>query len=88
MQSGELIVSGKDKVVISLHDFPSKVSVAFTDEPVLVPCSPKHADMLEWEIEKRSCKCKHGKNKKHTCVDLVIKWNVNGVRDVKWEVYY
>jgi hypothetical protein len=86
MQSGELIVSGHDKVIISLHDFPSRVSVAFGDDPIIIPCSPKHADMLEWEVVKHHCKCR--KNKKHSCIELIIKWEVNGVRTVQWDVSY
>lgn len=81
MQSGELFVTGKDKVVISLKKFPSKVSVHFKDEPHVVPCNHHHHDELKWEVHASHHHYKSG-------FILVIEWNVTNVREIKWEASY
>lgn len=108
MQSGELIVSGQDQAVISLHSFPAKLNVRFGDEESIVPCSPNHADEVEWEVVRSNCNCHcshHGCHRNpcheqhecqhhgrkdccHTCVKLIISWNVSGVREIIWNVFY
>lgn len=80
MQSGELIVIGKDKAVIHLHNCPSRVVVLFKDECVIAPCNPHHHDSLEWEVF-------HPHSHHHPST-LVIKWHVSGVREINWRVYY
>ena len=81
MQSGELVVSGKDKIHIPLDGFPSKVDVDFVDECVIVPCDPHHhVDSLEFEV--------HVSNTHHHGFVLVISWHVSGVREVKWTAAY
>lgn len=81
MQSGELIVTGKDEVRIHLqsHHYPSKVKVWFHDEICIVPCNPHHADSLEWDLQQIHS---------HHGIVLVIKWNVSGVREIKWSAHY
>lgn len=73
MQSGELIVTGKDEVFITLHGTPINVNVYFKGDCDLTPCNPKDYDMLEWEM--------HFKHHHYT---LKIKWNVSGVRKILW----
>lgn len=80
MQSGELIVTGKDQVVIPLNGFPSQVVVDFKDECDVVPCNPHHNDQLEWEVS-------HS-NTIPPQVILIINWDVTGVREIKWTAYY
>ena len=80
MQSGELIVTGKDSAVIVLSKFPSQVVVDFKDECAVVLCNPHHNDHLEWEVKPSG--------KVPQRVILVIKWNVTGVREIKWTAYY
>lgn len=80
MQSGELIVSGKDKIKIDLHGRPREVKARFTDDDCVVPCNPHHYDFLEYEV--------HTSNHNHHGFVLVISWEVSGVREIKWTVYY
>jgi hypothetical protein len=80
MQSGELVVTGKDKVYIPLHKFPSEVHAKFKHDSSVVPCNPHHADQLEYEI--------HVSNTVLSGFVLLIKWNVTGVREVVWRVSY
>lgn len=79
MQSGELIVTGKEEVEIPLRNFPSYVKVTFKDHCIVVPCNPQNFDELEWEVIKH-CHKDHYK--------LHIKWNVTGVREIVWTVYF
>lgn len=81
MQSGELIVIGKDRVVIPLHGFPCAVKCRFTRDMCVIPCNPHHNDSLEYEVL-----ASHYQN--HKGFVLVIKWNVSGVRDIVWHVHY
>lgn len=80
MQSGELIVTGKDHIIIKLKGFPAKVHAHFVHELEVVPCNPHHRDTLEWEVQ-------HS-NTVNSGFVLVIKWSVTGVREVKWTVSY
>lgn len=81
MQSGELVVSGKDKIQIRLTGLPVKVDAYFSDncEPV-DHCGTHHTDQVEYEI--------HTSHTHHHTYLLVISWNVAGVREVKWTAYY
>lgn len=81
MQSGELIVIGKDKAVIPLHGFPCAVKAYFKHNMHLIPCNPNHSDSLEYEVMVAH-------QNKHKGFVLVIKWNVSGVRDIVWHVHY
>lgn len=82
MQSGELIVAGKDEARIHLHNhnYPSKVTVCFHDEPNVVPCNLPHIDKLEWDL--------HISTSHHGKFTLFIKWEVSNVREIKWAVFY
>jgi hypothetical protein len=80
MQSGELIVTGKDKAQILLNGFPSKVHVHFTDEGYIIPCNPHHHDELRWDVFRS--------NTHHGGYTLIIDWSVTGVREIKWTVWY
>lgn len=79
MQSGELIVTGKDEAKIVLRSFPIKVKVDFKDECDIIPCNPHHHDELEWEV-------RHNHN--HTGHVLIIKWHVSGVREITWTALF
>lgn len=80
MQSGEFNVIGKDEVQVSLLGFPSKVKVEFTDHCMVIPCNPHHRDSLEWEVVRT--------HHHHGGFTLIIKWEVTGVRDIKWTAWF
>jgi hypothetical protein len=73
MQSGEIFVSGEDFCVIQLHGNPAKVVAFFHDHCTFVPCNPGSADSLYYEV---------------VGLLFTISWNVSGVRDIRWHVYY
>ena len=81
MQSGELMVVGKNHISIPLHRFPSDVKVHFVEvqeEPV--PCNPGDADSVEYEI--------HSSFTVSSGFVLHIKWKVSTLRIIKYHVYY
>lgn len=80
MQSGELIVTGKDQAVIHLHGRPCKVSCHFKHPHDVVPCNPHHEDYLEYDV--------HVSHTHHGGFVLIIKWSVTGVRDIVWHAHY
>jgi hypothetical protein len=80
MQSGELIVTGKDRATILLTGMPSEVKVHFKHEVDLVPCNPHHRDCLEYEV-----RASHHHHHKFV---LLIKWDVSSVREITWKVCY
>lgn len=80
MQSGELIITGKNRISIPLNGFPSEVRAHFKDELEIVPCNPHQADTLEYEV--------HVSNTVRGGFVLLITWNVTGVREIKWHVAY
>ena len=80
MQSGELIVTGKDKAIIPLNGFPSEVKAHFKDDEVVVPCNPIHADTLEYEV--------HASNTVAGGFVLIISWDVTNVREIVWHAFY
>jgi hypothetical protein len=80
MQSGELIVTGRDKIKIPLSGFPQKVSVHFVDEGLIIPCNPHHRDMVSYDV--------HHAHDHHGKFTLLISWEVTGVREIKWTVWY
>lgn len=80
MQSGELIVTGKNFIHIPINRFPSEVICCFKDEFELVPCNPHDVDYLEYEV--------HASNTVRTGFILLIKWSVSGAREIKWQVSY
>ena len=80
MQSGELIVTGQNVATIILHGAPAEVKVHFEHEANIVPCDPQNADTLEYEV-KRNYNVSSG-------FVLIIRWNVSGVREIKWHVAY
>lgn len=80
MQSGELIITGKSRITIPLNGFPSEVRAHFKDELEMAPCNPHHADLLEYEVQIS--------NANRSGFVLLIKWDVTGVREIKWHVAY
>lgn len=77
MQSGELIVIGRDSVTVNLKGAPAEVEVYFEHDLEVVPCNPQHRDELEWEVLRSG-----------ELFVLSIKWGVTGVRGIKWKVLY
>ena len=77
MQSGELIVSGKNHVRIDLEHFPRRVKVKFVDNLTVPPCSPQDEDSLEYEVRSTAS----GK------FILLIKWRVSNVREINWTTW-
>lgn len=92
MQSGQLIVTGNSEVAISLRGAPSKVIVKFEDECVITPCNPKQFDELQWEVliddEHDDDSYEDHCQKHDSGFELLIGWDVSGVREIKWTVYY
>jgi hypothetical protein len=82
MQSGQLIVTGKDEATIPLSGIPCEVKVHFKHELEVTPCNPHHRDCLEYEVHVNHHHNHHNKFK------LVIKWEVSGVREITWKVSY
>jgi hypothetical protein len=80
MQSGELIVTGKNSIHVPVNKFPSEVKCRFKDEFAAIPCNPDDADRLEYEIIVSTTT--------PTTFTLFINWKVTGVREIKWEVAY
>jgi hypothetical protein len=80
MQEGELVVAGSNIATIILHGAPGEVKVHFAHEAAIVPCDPQNADTLEYEVRKNL-------NVASGYV-LLIKWNVSGVREIKFKVAY
>lgn len=80
MQSGELIVTGKDEAKVALHGFPTKVKVSFKDDCDIIPCNPHHHDDLEWEV--------HHSVHHHGGFVLVIRWHVTSVREIAWTAWF
>jgi hypothetical protein len=80
MQSGELIVTGKDKATIPLNGIPSEVKVHFKHDLELTPCNPHHRDCLEYEV--------HVSHHHHSRFVLLIRWEVSSVREIVWKVSY
>lgn len=78
MQSGDIIVTGKDHIEIKLKRFPSYVKVVFKDHCVIVPCNHQNFDHLEWEVFQND----------DGCIKLHISWHVTGVREISWHAYF
>lgn len=82
-ETGELIVSQRGEVEISLRDLPHRVEVFFKPKHEPPTCEHghhhHHEDHLEWEI--------HHRHHEHAYV-LEIKWNVHDVREIIWSVSY
>ncbi len=75
--SGEVVVTGKDSLSLKLPRCPKDISVYFKDEGNLVPCNPCQDDLI-WVTEK----CGKRNHK------LLIKWQVDGIRTVVWNIKY
>ncbi len=73
MQSGELIVTGKDTVDIRLKHQPNETSVHFEDVCEAIPCDPRDFDFLEYELHYI-----------HHHFVLRITWDVSRVRTIHW----
>jgi hypothetical protein len=99
MQSGKLTVTGEGESFILLTARPRETTVVFVleQEPVHVPCDPRHhghhRDHLEHRVEHEDeDKREHHKAHLHHHHDrqffLFIKWRVTGVREIDWFVRY
>lgn len=93
MQSGELDVTGKDKVEINLGArSPCRVIVKFKGGHHHVPCNPKHRDELKWEVKNKHYHHPHDFRHDHCHHEdkymLMISWDVTNVRTIEWVVYY
>lgn len=89
MQSGELVVTGHDRVEIFLSERPEKVKVHFLDNQCDVPCNHGHRDELFWFIHKKDhVHHHHGRNHYSSNYTLTIKWHVHNVRQIAWSVQY
>lgn len=93
MQSGELTVTGKGESLIPLSGRPREVIVVFKrehHEPH--PCNPHHHDKLEYRVESQDedLKVHHKINHHHhdRLFFLLIKWEVEGIREIEWIVLY
>lgn len=80
MQSGELIVTSKDKANIELVSHPCLVRVRFEGDGCVIPCNPQHHDHLKWTLIPA-----HGLSQKYI---LQISWQVTNVRKIVWEAFY
>ena len=94
VQSGKLTVTGSDKIEIELKHLPLyrpiKVAVKFDDNCAPHPCNPHHNnhDHLRWEIVKaRSHHYGHTHHGKKNSYILIIHWQVESFRVIKWEVF-
>ena len=93
MQSGELDVTGKDKVEIVLGErHPDSIIVKFKGHHHHVPCNPKHHDELRWELKNKHHHHPHDHRNDHCnhkdIYVLIISWNVTDMRTIEWLVYY
>lgn len=90
MQSGELIVTGKDSIRILLHGYPREITVRFKHDHHPVPCNPNDADWLEYEVvhedEDPRLHAHPGHHHHDRQFYLSIKWDVSGVREIVWFV--
>lgn len=80
-EGGTFTVTGSDMTVFKLpgDERPENVDVDFDEScPVLV-CNPHQVDELEWEIVAAA----HHHQHKY---ELKIKWQVSGVRKIRWSV--
>lgn len=78
MQSGELIVTGSNSIIIVLRQFPAEVRARFKHEHFeRVPCNPGDADTLCYDV-----------NLVENDFILIITWNVSSVREIVWHVSY
>lgn len=80
MQSGELIVTGKNSIHIILDRMPAEVRCHFKHEAEIVPCNPQGVDFIEYDV--------HTSNTVRSGLILIIKWSVSGVREIVWHVSY
>lgn len=85
VRTGELIITGHDKIFIDLTREPRRVFVKFEDDHFPAPCNPTHHDDLQWEVKKTH----HRRSGGHVVqYDLVISWHVAGTRKVFWQVEF
>lgn len=102
MQTGELTVTGNNHTSILLAGKPREVFVRFKgdlyehqghrDFSHHHPCNPHHKDHLEWEIRGEDetalehSRLLHHHHDRHYY--LVIRWEVDGVREIDWIAIY
>jgi hypothetical protein len=96
MQSGNLIVTGENFTSIMLSGRPREVVVRFKDEEEFErrhhPCNPHHKDFLAYEVVREDETLAEHHRLEHHHHDrlffLLIKWRVEGVREIDWIVMY
>jgi hypothetical protein len=89
MQSGELDVTGRDRIEINLGKHPPcRVMVKFKSGHHHVPCNPKHHDELRWELENKHNPHRHDHYHHENKYVLMISWHVTDVRTIEWVAYY
>jgi hypothetical protein len=89
MQTGELVVTGSDRVEILLCERPDSVKVYFVDDQCDVPCNHGHHDHLSWFVHKKEHHHHHNNHHHYTSsYTLTIKWHVHNVRKIVWAVHY
>jgi hypothetical protein len=86
MVSGELDVTGKNKVELDLMRRPRRVRVHFKNDEVILPCNPNHFDELEWFVKEREEGEMDGPKKRRFFLE--INWSVNSSRAIVWQVLY
>lgn len=93
MQSGELTVSGEGTTRIVLRGRPHHTRVNFKHNHHPVPCNHHHHhDELDWYVDHEDEDPRHHHDPGHIHRDrqwvLVIKWEVEGVREIIWHASF
>jgi hypothetical protein len=88
MYHGKLLVSGKNHIDIQLSDRPDRVIIKWEGAPTVTPCDHNEPDKFGWHIlkEKRVTHHHHGGySSRHI---LRINWEVTGIREIVWKIYF
>ena len=93
MQSGELDVTGHDKIEIVLGSrHPQSVIVSFKGHHHHVPCNPRHHDSLRWDLKNKHHRHRHDRRHDHCRHEdtyvLTISWYVTDFRTIEWCAHY
>ena len=93
MQSGELTVSDRGSIRIVLRGKPHHVRVHFKHEHHPVPCNHHHHhDELDYTVDHEDEDPRHHHDMPHLHRErqwvLLIKWYVEGVREVIWSATF
>lgn len=100
MQTGILTVTGKGKTELSLRRRPRGILVWFKPVNDPVPCNHHHHHHHHGKRDFLSYKVTHEDDRRHRKFGrhhhhyherkffLNIKWNVDGIREIFWFVFY